>query len=102
MASPQQCSPGTLQPPRRPSHLPPPPARAVCFCRTRPAHPQALQPLSDAFGGDITSVLGNPQQVNDFFSASVIPGRAAGLADLTNGAALTTLNGGTVTITVKT
>ncbi|KAF8056829.1 hypothetical protein HT031_006172 [Scenedesmus sp. PABB004] len=60
----------------------------------------ALQPLADAVGGDLTSALGDPAQVNDVFSTSVIPGAALRLADLKDGQTLTTLNGNTVTVKV--
>jgi hypothetical protein len=62
--------------------------------------PQALQPLNEAVGGDLTSLLGDPQQVNDVFSTAVIPGQALTLAELQDGEQLTTLNGNTIDVSV--
>lgn len=61
---------------------------------------QALKPLEEAVGGDLTSMLGDPSQVNDVFSTAVIPGQALTLADLKDGMKLTTLNGNTVDVKV--
>lgn len=60
----------------------------------------ALQPLEEAVGGDLTSLLGDPDQVNDVFSTAVIPGKVLTLADLKDGMKLTTLNGNQVTVKV--
>jgi hypothetical protein len=64
-------------------------------------HSQALKPLEEAVGGDLTSLLGDPEQVNDVFSTAVIPNQALTLADLKEGMSLSTLNGNTVKVTVK-
>ncbi|KAF6255824.1 hypothetical protein COO60DRAFT_1641250 [Scenedesmus sp. NREL 46B-D3] len=61
----------------------------------------ALQPLEEAVGGDLTSLLGDPEQVNDVFSTAVIPDQALTLADLKEGMSLNTLNGNTVEVSVK-
>eukprot|EP00775_Hariotina_reticulata_P002470 gene2470-2773_t len=60
----------------------------------------ALKPLQEAVGGDLTSLLGDPSQVNDVFSTAVIPGKALTLADLKDGMKLNTLNGNTVDVHV--
>jgi hypothetical protein len=61
---------------------------------------QALKPLQEAVGGDLTSLLGDPSQVNDVFSTAVIPGKALTLTDLKDGMKLDTLNGNTVDVHV--
>lgn len=62
-----------------------------------------LQPLKAAVGSDLSTMLGDPAQVNDVLSMSVVPGKAYTLADLIalDGKTLATLNGNTVNVTVK-
>jgi hypothetical protein len=62
---------------------------------------KALKPLEEAVGGDLTSLLGDPEQVNDVFSTAVVPDKVLTLADLKDGMSLTTLNGNSVKVTIK-
>ncbi|WIA41281.1 hypothetical protein OEZ86_004885 [Tetradesmus obliquus] len=61
----------------------------------------ALKPMEEAVGGDLTSLLGDPEQVNDVFSTAVIPTQVLTLADLKDGMSLPTLNGNIVKVTIK-
>lgn len=64
---------------------------------------QVLQPLKSAVGSDLATMIGDPLQVNNFFSMSVVPNKAYCLSDLMllDGQQLKTLNGKSVNVTVK-